>query len=104
VTAETEDDLIKRHNELKGNVENRGKRVNMNKTKVAISGEWQKVTQKAVRWPCDVVSLTVSSESTCNSMNIPCRGTRDLYNSTRSDCTATVLPWFNSSAKWFSSR
>jgi len=31
-------------------------RVNMNKTKVMISGKWQKVTQKAVRWPrgvCD---------------------------------------------------
>jgi len=27
-------------------------RVNMNKSKVVISGEWLKVTQKAVRWPC----------------------------------------------------
>jgi len=35
-------------------VENRGISVNMNKTKVMISGEWQKVMQKAVRWPCDV--------------------------------------------------
>ena len=26
--------------------------VNMNKTKVMISGEWQKVMQKAARWPC----------------------------------------------------
>ena len=26
----------------------------MNKTKVMISGERQKVTQKAVRWPCSV--------------------------------------------------
>jgi len=32
-------------------MENRGMRVNMNKTKVMISGEQQKVTQKAVRWP-----------------------------------------------------
>ena len=30
------------------------KRVNTNKTKVMINGEWQKVTQKAVRWPCGV--------------------------------------------------
>jgi len=52
VIAETEDDLIKRLNELKDNVKNRGKRVNMNKTKVMISGKWQKVMQKAVRWPC----------------------------------------------------
>jgi len=27
-------------------------RVNMNRTKVMISKEWQKVMQKAVRWPC----------------------------------------------------
>jgi len=29
-------------------------RVNMNKTKFMISGERQKVMQKAVRWPCGV--------------------------------------------------
>ena len=46
VIAETED-LIKRLNEWKDNVENR----DMNKTKVVISWERQKVTQKAVRWP-----------------------------------------------------
>jgi len=45
VIAETEDDLIKRLNEWKDFVQNRGMRVNMNKTKVMISGEWQKVTQ-----------------------------------------------------------
>jgi len=37
VTAETEDDLIKRLNEWKDNVENRDMRVNVNKTKVMIS-------------------------------------------------------------------
>jgi len=42
--AETEDDLIKRLNEWKDNVDNRGVRVNMNKTKVTISGDWQKIT------------------------------------------------------------
>jgi len=52
--AETEDDLIKRLNEWKDNVENRGMRVNMNKTVVMISGEWQKLTQKGVRWACGV--------------------------------------------------
>jgi len=52
VIAETEDGLIKRLNEWKDFVENRGMRVNMNKTKVMISGERQKVTQKALRWPC----------------------------------------------------
>jgi len=41
----SEDDLIKRLNEWKDNVENRGMRVNINKTKVMISGEWQKVMQ-----------------------------------------------------------
>ena len=54
VIAETEEDLIKRLNEWKDNEENRGMRVNMNKTKVMICGEWQKVTRKAVRWPCGV--------------------------------------------------
>ena len=49
VIAGTEDDLIKRLNEWKDFVENRGMRVNMNNTKVMISGEWQKVMQKAVR-------------------------------------------------------
>jgi len=34
VIAETEDDLIKRLNEWKDNMENRGLRINMNKTKV----------------------------------------------------------------------
>jgi len=38
VIAETEDDLIKRLNEWKDNMVNRGMRVNMNKTKVVISG------------------------------------------------------------------
>ena len=39
VIAETEQALIKRLNEWKNNVENRGVRVNMNKAKVMISGE-----------------------------------------------------------------
>jgi len=36
---------------------------NMNKTKVMISGEWQKVTQKAVRWPCGVCGRSVGNNS-----------------------------------------
>jgi len=48
VIAETEDDLIKRLKAWKDNVESTGMRVNMNKTKVLISGERLKV----VRWPC----------------------------------------------------
>jgi len=39
VIAETEDDLIKRLYEWKDNVEDRGMRVSMKKTKVVISGE-----------------------------------------------------------------
>jgi len=39
VIAETEEELIKRLNEWKDNVESKGTRVNMNKTKVMISGE-----------------------------------------------------------------
>jgi len=50
------DDLVvipetERLNEWKDYVENRGMGVNMNKTKVMISGECQKVMQKAARWP-----------------------------------------------------
>jgi len=52
VIAETKDELIKRLNEWKDNVESKGMRVNTNKTKVMISGERQKVMQKVVRWPC----------------------------------------------------
>ena len=59
--AETEDDLTKRFNEWKDNVENRGMRVNMNKTKVMISGERQKVMQKAVRWPCEVCGRRIGN-------------------------------------------
>ena len=43
VIAETEEELIKRLNEWKDNVESKGMRVNMNKTKVMISGERQKI-------------------------------------------------------------
>jgi len=63
VIAETENDLIKRLNEWKYNVENTGIRVNMNKTKVMISGQWQKVTQKAVRWPCGVCGRGIGNNS-----------------------------------------
>ena len=59
VIAETEEDLIKRLNEWKDNVENRGMRVNMIKTKVVISGECQKPIQKAARWPCGVCGRRV---------------------------------------------
>ena len=48
--AEIEDDLIKRLNEWKDSMENRGMSINMNKTKVMISGEWQNIMQKAARW------------------------------------------------------
>jgi len=61
VIAETEDDLIKRLNEWKNNVENRGMRVNMNKTKVMISGECQKPVQKAARWPGGVCGRGVGT-------------------------------------------
>ena len=54
VIAENEENLIKRLTEWKNNVENRGIRTNMNKTKVMISEERQKPLQKAARWPCGV--------------------------------------------------
>ena len=61
VIAETEQELIIRLNEWKDNVENKGMRVDMDKTEVMISGERQKVRQKAVRWPCGVCSKGVGS-------------------------------------------
>jgi len=63
VQAETEEDLIKRLNEWKDNVENGGMRIDMIKTKVMISGERQKPMQKAARWPCGVCSRGVGSNS-----------------------------------------
>jgi len=63
VIAETEEDLIKRLNEWNDNVKNRRMRVNMNKTKVMISGERRKPVQKAARWPCDVCGRGVGSNS-----------------------------------------
>jgi len=61
--AESEEDLIKRPNEWKDNAENKGMKVNMNKTKVMISGERQKPMQKAARWPCGVCGRGVGSNS-----------------------------------------
>jgi len=63
VIAETEDYLIKRLNEWKDNVENIGVTVNMNKNKVMISVEWQKVMQNAARWPAGVCGTGVGNNS-----------------------------------------
>jgi len=63
VIAETEEDLIKRLNKWNNNVENRGIGVNMNNTKVMISGERQKPVQQAARWPCGVCGRGVGSNS-----------------------------------------
>jgi len=38
-------------------------RVNINKTKVMISAERQKITQKAVRWPCGVCGRGLGNNS-----------------------------------------
>ena len=74
VIAETED-LIKRLNEWKNNVQNRGVRVNMNKTKVMISGERQKPLQKAARWPCVAEMLVVNQY---NVLIVPSEYTRSV--------------------------
>ena len=66
VIAETEDDVIRRFNEWKDNVwrvEAWWYSVYMNKTKVMISGERQKVMQKAVRWPCGVCGRGIGNNS-----------------------------------------
>jgi len=87
VIAETEDDLINRLNKWKNNVKNRGMRVNMNKTKVMISGERQRVTQKAVRWLYDVCGRSIGNKSIqCTSCQewvhrkrSGIKGTRSMY-------------------------
>ena len=63
VIVEIEEHLIRKLNEWKDNVENRGTRVNMNKTKVIISGKRQKITQKTVRWPCAGCGRLVGNNS-----------------------------------------
>ena len=57
-------------------------RVSINKTKVMINGDGQKVTQKAVRWPCGVCSRGVSNNSiqcsTCQKwVHRKCSGMKD---------------------------
>ena len=60
----TTEDLIKRLNEWKNNVENRGMRVNVNKTmKIWISGEHQNPVRKAAKWSCGVYGRGVDSNS-----------------------------------------
>jgi len=54
VIPETEDEVIKRLNEWKDNVESKDMCVNMNKTNVMTSGGRRKVRQNAVRWLCGV--------------------------------------------------
>ena len=44
---------------MENNVDNRGVRVNMNKTKVIISGERQQPVQKATRWSCGVCGVVI---------------------------------------------
>jgi len=84
VTAETEDGLSIRLNEWKDrNVESSGMRVNMNKTKVMISGECQKQMKKTVKWPCDVCGRGVGSNSVqCTSCQKwvckKCHGIKDI--------------------------
>jgi len=61
-------------------VENRDIRLNMNKTKFTIRGEWQKVMQKAVRWPCGVCSTGVGNNS-IHWVTLSLVNTKDLYQS-----------------------
>ena len=51
-------------------------RVNTNKTKVMISGEWQKVMQKAVRWPFSGINGSIYMKTfICRGCLIPVTGT-----------------------------
>jgi len=63
VVAETEGELIGRLRGWKENVESKGMRVNVNKTKVMISGERRMVWQRAAGWPCGVCNGGVGGSS-----------------------------------------
>jgi len=73
VIAESEDDLFKRLNDWKDNMQIRGMRVNINKTKVMITSRTSEANvegckvaikiQKAARWPCSVCGRGVGSNS-----------------------------------------
>jgi len=97
--AETEEDLIKRLNGWKNNVENKDMRENINKTKVMISGERQKPVQKAARWPCGVCGRGDGSNSIqCTSchkwVHKKCSGTNgSMYKVMKSFiCTGCLNP------------
>jgi len=62
VISETEEELIKRLNEWKDNLESKGMRVSINKSKIMKSEERQE-RQNAVRWPYWVCSKGVDSNS-----------------------------------------
>ena len=72
--AETEEELIKKLNEWKDNVDSKGMRVNMNKTKVMISGVCQMVRKKDVRWPCGVCSNSIECSSCQKWVHKKCSG------------------------------
>ena len=76
VIAETEEELIKRLNEWKDNAESKGMGVNMNKSKVMISGQRQKVRQKAVS---SVVKVLVAIHYSVLVVNIFCSYTVTHY-------------------------
>jgi len=48
---------------MKNGVEDKGMKVNMNKTKVLINGEIHKGVQNTRRWPCGVCSRGVGRNS-----------------------------------------
>jgi len=80
-------------------MENKGMRVNMNKTKVMICGEWQKVMQKAVRWPYGVCGRGVGNNSmqytSCQKwVHRKCSGIKGIMYKVmrRFVCTGCVIP------------
>ena len=91
--------IAERLNEWKDNVESKGMRVSMNKTKVMMSAECQKVKEKAVRWPCGVCSKGVGSNSLqCTScqkwVHKKCRGIKSSMSKVAKSfmCTGCLNP------------
>jgi len=61
--AEAEEELIGGLDDWRGGVESGGMGVDMNKAKVVVGGECQRVGRRAVGWPCGVCVRAVGGNS-----------------------------------------
>jgi len=73
--AENKEDLIRKLNQWKDGVEGKGMKVNMNRSKVMISGESCKGVHSTGRWPCSfVVGVLVETQYNVLTVRYGCTG------------------------------